>query len=79
MAGAVASTGNVVRVGAVYTPPVLRGRGYATAVTTALTNEQAARGRRCVLYTDAANPTSNSIYQRIGYRPIGELVLYTFA
>ncbi len=58
-------------VGYVYTPPYLRGKGYATACVAALSRLILARGfARCVLYTDLANPTSNSIYQKIGYTPI---------
>jgi predicted GNAT family acetyltransferase len=65
-------TPNSVRIGPVYTPPAQRGRGYATALVAALTQELLDGGRRfCSLYTDLANPTSNSIYQRIGYRAAG--------
>lgn len=63
-----------VRIGPIYTPPQLRGRGYATAITAHLTRLALAEGRYAVLYTDAANPTSNSIYQRIGYRPLQDSV-----
>ena len=56
------------RIGPVYTPPGLRGRGYATTLTADVSAAQLARGRRfCFLYTDLANPTSNAIYERIGY------------
>ena len=59
------------RVGPVYTPPELRGHGYATALTAALSQRLLAAGRRfCFLYTDLANPTSNAIYERIGYRRV---------
>jgi RimJ/RimL family protein N-acetyltransferase len=61
------------RVGPVYTPAHLRGRGYGSAVTAAVSrwalDEQA---RHVVLFTDLANPTSNSIYQQIGYRPASD-------
>ena len=58
----------VSRVGPVYTPPELRGRGYAGAVTAAVTQAFYDGGaERVVLYTDAANPTSNGVYERIGY------------
>ena len=57
-----------MRIGPVYTPPELRGRGYATTLTADVSAAQLARGRRfCFLYTDLANPTSNAIYERIGY------------
>ena len=61
------------RVAPVYTLPERRGRGYATALVAALSRELLARGkRRLFLTTDAANPTSNAIYARIGYRPQNE-------
>jgi predicted GNAT family acetyltransferase len=57
----------------VYTPPIRRRRGYATAAVAAASSAMFADGWRiCFLFTDLANPTSNSIYQRIGYRFIGE-------
>jgi uncharacterized protein len=72
-------TPNGIRVGPVYTPPELRGRGYATAVTAELSRRLLASGRRfCFLYTDLANPTSNAIYERIGYRRVCESAEYTF-
>ncbi len=69
-----------MRVGPVYTPPELRGRGYASAITAAATQRILASGRRfCFLYTDLANPTSNSIYQQIGYRPVTDITIWRFA
>jgi predicted GNAT family acetyltransferase len=71
MAGYGGPTPNGIRVFAVYTPPPLRRRGYATACVAALTERLLANGRRfCFLFTDLANPTSNAIYQWIGYRPV---------
>jgi predicted GNAT family acetyltransferase len=67
------------RVGPVYTPPQLRGRGYATALVREVTAARLATGvRTMVLYTDVANPTSNAIYARIGYRPLAEAVELDF-
>jgi len=61
----------VCAIGYVYTPPYFRKRGYATACVAAISQVGLDRGfKKCVLYTDLANPTSNSIYQKIGYRPI---------
>ena len=58
-------------VSGVYTPPYLRGKGYATSCVAGVSRIVLERGfTKCVLYTDLANPTSNSIYQKIGYRPI---------
>ncbi|MEX2645268.1 MAG: GNAT family N-acetyltransferase [Gaiellaceae bacterium] len=73
LAGFGGGTPNGIRVGPVYTPPELRGRGYASALVAALSAELLAGGRRfCFLYTDLANPTSNRIYERIGYRRVCE-------
>jgi predicted GNAT family acetyltransferase len=61
-------TPNGIRIGPVYTPPELRGRGYATTLVAELSRSLLDGGRRfCFLYTDLANPTSNAIYERIGY------------
>ena len=65
-----AALARVCRVGYVYTPPYLRNHGYASACVAALSRLILDEGYgSCVLYTDLANPVSNSIYQRIGYRP----------
>lgn len=61
----------VVRVSGVYTPPELRGRGYASALVAATSGLALDAGATaCMLYTDLANPISNKIYQRVGYRPV---------
>ena len=71
MAGFSGPTPNGIRIGRVYTPPELRGRGYASACVAALSQHLLDSGRKfCFLYTDLANPTSNRIYQVIGYRPV---------
>lgn len=68
LAGFGGQTPNGIRVGPVYTPPERRGRGYASALTAALSARLLESGRRfCFLYTDLANPTSNKIYRAIGY------------
>ncbi len=72
-AAASGSTPNGVRVGSVYTPPAHRRRGYATALVGALSERLLAQGKRCCyLFTDLANPISNSIYPKVGYRPVGD-------
>jgi predicted GNAT family acetyltransferase len=65
-----APVAGVARVGPVYTPPPVRRRGFGAAVTAAA-SAAALRGgaAHVVLYTDLSNPTSNAIYQAIGYRP----------
>ena len=79
LAGFGGATPNGIRVGPVYTPPELRRRGYASALTAALTRTLLEGGRRfCFLFTDLANPTSNSIYQRIGYEPVSDVDQWAF-
>ncbi|WP_091456997.1 GNAT family N-acetyltransferase [Actinokineospora iranica] len=63
------------RIGPVYTPKEHRGRGYASAVTAAVAQVTLDRGARDVLlFADLDNPVSNSIYQRIGFRPVFDAV-----
>jgi predicted GNAT family acetyltransferase len=70
LAGVSAPAAGVARVGPVYTPPKARRRGYGSAVTAVATAAAITSGAEHVaLYTDLANPTSNSIYQAIGYQP----------
>jgi GNAT superfamily N-acetyltransferase len=65
-----AVTAGMSRIGPVYTPPEHRRHGYAAAVTAAASRWALDRGARHVLlYTDLANPTSNRLYPRLGYRP----------
>ncbi len=73
MAAVTPPAADVARVQLVYTPPALRGNGFAAACVAALTRDELAHaGRRCMLYTDLANPTSNALYERVGYRRVGE-------
>lgn len=69
---------SVVRIKVVYTPPESRGRGYASANVAALTASVLEDGNRCTLFTELANPTANSVYQRIGYRAVQEMLRYDF-
>jgi uncharacterized protein len=84
LAGWGGPTPNGIRIGPVYTPPELRERGHATALTAELSQQLLdgrlfAGGRRfCFLYTDLSNPTSNAIYVRIGYRRVAESAEITF-
>jgi ribosomal protein S18 acetylase RimI-like enzyme len=68
----------VARIVAVYTPPDRRRRGYGAAVTAACVEDAVARGEQVVLFTDLANPTSNSVYRRIGFRPVGDYRVVRF-
>jgi uncharacterized protein len=71
-------TPNGVRVGFVFTPAESRGRGYASAITAAVSRRALDSGYDfCCLYTDLSNPTSNSIYQKIGYTPVCDVVDYS--
>lgn len=71
LAGFGGSTPNGIRIGPVYTPPDRRGRGYASALVAELSANLLATGKQfCFLYTDLANPTSNRIYERIGYERV---------
>ncbi len=77
MAGYSGPTPNGIRVGRVYTPPHLRSQGYASACVAALSQHLLDSGRRyCFLFTDLSNPTSNHIYQTIGYHPVADVDEY---
>jgi len=77
MAASARPTKRAIAVGGVYTPSEWRRRGYATACVGALSELLLQRGfELCVLYTDLSNPTSNSIYTRIGYRPVRDFLMF---
>ena len=68
-----------IRVGPVYTPPELRGRGYASNLVAEASQLHLDSGREFVfLFTDLANPTANKIYQSIGYEPVIDIDEYAF-
>jgi predicted GNAT family acetyltransferase len=80
MAGWAGRTPHGARVNFVYTPPDRRGRGYASACVAALSQHLLDSGRHfCCLFTDVANPTSNHIYQEIGYEPVGDFARHMFS
>ncbi|MEU1302348.1 GNAT family N-acetyltransferase [Streptomyces shenzhenensis] len=80
MAGVTPKSAGQIRVTTVYTPAGLRGRGYAGAVTATVSRAaQQAGAQEVLLFTDLANPTSNGLYQRIGYRPVADFAVYGFA
>ncbi|WP_432012541.1 GNAT family N-acetyltransferase [Streptomyces cucumeris] len=69
----------MVRVVRVYTPPELRGQGYAGAATAAVSRAARDAGaEEVLLFTDLANPTSNALYQRLGYRPVEDHLQLSF-
>jgi RimJ/RimL family protein N-acetyltransferase len=79
MAGVTPMVAGQLRVAPVYTPSHLRGRGYAGAVTAEVSRAALASGAdEVLLFTDLANPTSNALYQRIGYRPVADFAVYDF-
>jgi predicted GNAT family acetyltransferase len=79
LAGRTRAAAGQARVGPVYTPPELRGRGFGGAATAAVTQAALDNGAEgVVLFTDLANPTSNTLYQRLGYRPISDWAVLTF-
>jgi predicted GNAT family acetyltransferase len=80
MAGATPLVAGQIRVAPVYTPAHLRGRGYAGAATVEVSQAALDAGAaEVVLFADLANPTSNGLYQRIGYRPVTDFALYDFS
>lgn len=79
MAGTQYPTEHGIRISYVYTPDEYRNRGFATALVHALSDRELRAGRTfCVLYTDLSNPASNSVYRKIGYKPIADVRDYTF-
>lgn len=79
LAGVNRPAAGTVRIGPVYTPPDQRQRGYAAAVTAAVSQAALDAGaKHVVLFTDLANPTSNALYQRLGYRPVEDRVVLRF-
>ena len=60
-------SGDVARIGPVFTPEEHRGLGYATAVTAVVVEHLLPRASTLMLYTDAANPTSNHVYENLGF------------
>ena len=66
-------------VNAVYTPPHYRGKGYATSCVASLSQHLLDSGFKfCSLFTDLANPVSNSIYMKMGYKPVCDYDEYKF-
>ena len=79
LCGVGGATPHGIRIGPVYTPPAARRRGYASALVAEASQLQLDAGRRfCFLFTDLANPTSNHVYQTIGYEPVRDVDEYRF-
>ncbi|WP_308461296.1 GNAT family N-acetyltransferase [Streptomyces sp. Ru73] len=78
-AGVSRTAGGMAKIGPVYTPPELRGNGYAAGATAAVSRGALASGAgQVLLFADAANRTSTALYERLGYRPVGEHRRYDF-
>ena len=72
-------TKNGIVISLVYTPPIYRKKGYASACVAALSQQLLDEGYSfCSLYTDLSNPTSNHIYMDIGYQPVADSIVYQF-
>ena len=62
-----------VQVGSVYTPPALRGRGYARAVVAgSLLAARAAGVARSILFTGEDNERARRAYVSLGYEIVGD-------
>lgn len=72
-------TRNGIVLSLVYTPILHRNKGYASSCVASLSRLLLDEGYKfCSLYTDLSNPTSNSIYTKIGYNPVQDSILYRF-
>ncbi len=79
MAAMTRPTRHGMSINSVYTPPQHRCHGYATSCVAELSRHILDSGKSfCFLYTDMANPTSNSIYAKIGYQPVCDVKEYRF-
>lgn len=79
MAGFTREMQTAIGVAFVYTPPYYRGKGYASSCVAQLSQIALDKGfTKCVLYTDLLNPTSNSIYQKIGYKPVCDSLMLKY-
>lgn len=79
MAGWTGPTPSGARLNLVFTPKEERGRGYSRACVSELCRWLLARGRRsCYLFSDAKNPVSNRVYDRVGFTDVCDWELYEF-
>ncbi len=76
MAARTEAVAGVSRIQAVNTPPEQRARGYASAGVAALSATVLAQGLRCVLNANVNNVAANSVYQRLGYQAVGDVLRY---
>lgn len=79
MAGYTREMQTAIGVAFVYTPPYYRGKGYASSCVAQISQIALDKGfTKCVLYTDLLNPTSNSIYKKIGYTSVCDSLMLKF-
>jgi uncharacterized protein len=78
MAAPTSAVADLVRVQYGYAPKDRRGRGYSGALVARISANALAEIRRCILYTDLGNPSSNAIYRRVAYRAVAEGLRYRF-
>jgi predicted GNAT family acetyltransferase len=71
-------SGDVARVGPVYTPAEHRKHGYASAITSAVVEVLRPVVDVVMLFTDSSNPTSNHVYEALGFVHEGDIVELTF-
>ncbi|HEV2673499.1 MAG TPA: GNAT family N-acetyltransferase [Aliidongia sp.] len=70
---------DTVQIGGVWTPPALRGRGYARAVVGgSLLTARATGTSRAVLFTPERNHAAQRAYESLGFRPIGDYCINIF-
>lgn len=80
MAAVTSMIGGMVRVDPVYTPAGLRGRGYAAGVTVEVSRAALNAGATdVVLFADPGNPSSNALYQRVGYVHVADFEGHRFS
>ena len=70
---------DIVQIGGVWTPPELRGRGYARAVVAGSLVEARREGAtRSILFTDVENVAARRAYEALGFRVVGDYGLVIF-
>ncbi len=76
MANATRPTQRNITINFVYTPTKHRNKGYASDCVAALSQWMLDQGYQTTsLYTDLSNPTSNKIYQEIGYEMVADSIV----
>ena len=68
-----------VQIGGVYTPPELRGRGYARSVVAgSLLMARDAGESKAFLFTSETNTAAQRAYEALGFRPVGDYGIILF-